>query len=54
MSGSVGPLLRSRLNELRYNSSMRIDPLPLVALGAFFALIIVAGMVMGLVEQILK
>jgi len=33
---------------------MRIDPLPLVALGAFFALIIIAGLVIGIVEQILK
>jgi len=33
---------------------MRIDPLPLVALGALFALAFVAGMVMGFVELILK
>lgn len=30
------------------------DPIPLVALGAFFALIIVIGLVIGIVEQILK
>jgi hypothetical protein len=33
---------------------MKIDPLPLVALGAFFALVIVTGLVIGIIEQILK
>jgi hypothetical protein len=33
---------------------MRIDPLPLVVLGAFFALGIALGLVIGIIEQILK
>jgi hypothetical protein len=33
---------------------MRIDPLPLVVLGAFFVIIIAFGMVTGIVEQIIK